>query len=132
MRPNHSYLLITVISLFTILHLNAQDNNTLTSSYFKTPLIGKRYLTPPNGEGSSFLFNGIVNGDVIVITGDTIKNKLLKLDGLRNELIWINDQSEFVSLDSSYIRAFTLYPDSKGMPRPFFKVQIKLPFKADS
>lgn len=131
MRKNHLYLLIPILHLILILNLNAQKDTLNTSSYFEAPLIGRRYLPPPNGEGSPFLFNGIVNGDVVVTTGDTVKNKLLKLDGLRNELVWMNDQFGYIRLDSSQINAFTLYPQ-KDSPHHFAKMRIKLPSMTDS
>lgn len=130
MRKNHLYLLMPILHLILALNLNAQDTLN-TSSYFEAPLIGRRYLPPPNGDGSPFLFNGIVNGDIVVTTGDTVKNKLLRLDGLRNELVWMNDQFGYIGLDSSQIKAFTLYP-KKDSPHHFTKMAIKLPSRTDS
>lgn len=125
------------ICIFSILVLmsftaKAQEEVKLrTSEIFDAPLIGRNYLSPPVGKGSPFLYDNFLNGYVVFITGDTVRNKLFKYDCLKNDFIWMADGKSMVALDHNLIKSFSLFP-REGGERKFEKTTLKLPFIADS
>lgn len=120
------------ILVFLSLAANAQDEIHLrTSEIFDAPLIGRNYLPPPLGKGSPYLYDNFLNGYVVFITGDTVRNKLFKYDCLKNDFIWMADGKSMIALDHNLIRSFTLFP-REGGERIFEKTTLKLPFIADS
>lgn len=122
---------LTIFSLMSIT-ANAQEEVRLrTSEIFDAPLIGRNYLPPPVGKGSPYLYDNFLNGYVVFITGDTVRNKLFKYDCLKNDFIWMADGRSMIALDHNLIKSFTLFP-KEGGERKFEKTTLKLPFIADS
>jgi hypothetical protein len=114
------------------LKTNAQEEVHLrTSESFDAPLIGRHYLPPPVGKGSPYLYDNFLNGYVVFLSGDTVRNKLFKYDCLKNDFIWMADGRSMVALDYNLIKSFTLFP-KEGGERKFEKTNLKLPYITDS
>ncbi len=124
------------VLLFTLtigISLKAQDETPLkTSEYFESPLIGRSYTAPPKGQGSPYLFDSWLNGSVMLINGDTVKNRLFKLDCFKNEFLWMSDGKSIIALDHNLISGFTLFPSNGSAERNFVKTSLKLPMLSDT
>lgn len=121
------------VVLYDVLPLVAQEEIKLkTSEIFDAPLIGRNYVPPPKGEGSPYLYDNWVNGYIVFISGDTVKNKLLKFDCMKNECVWMADGQSLVALDHSLIKSFALFPADANHLRTFERANFKLPLIADS
>lgn len=125
---------LLIILFGSELSLQAQTGNLklTTSQYFEAPLIGRSYYSPPKGNGSPYLYDEWLNGYVVMTTGDTVGNRLFKLDCYKNELVWMADGRSLVALDHELIKSFTLFPTSGLTERKFEKTSLKLPFLTDT
>lgn len=128
---NSIILLVVVFSILGEFGLTAQDVNSLnTSKFFESPLIGRRYINK-SGLGSPYLYGSFMNGCVVLTSGDTVFNKKLKFDCYRNELIWLANGADLVSLDVNLIRAFSI-ASSNGVYRNFEQIPSEFPVLVDS
>jgi hypothetical protein len=133
MNAKRNIFLIIVITLFIgEIKSMAQEVNSLnTSEFFGASLIGRRYVTTAAGYGSPYLFDGFLNSYVVLTTGDTVFNRMLKFDCYKNELIWMSENATLVSLDSSFISGFSIFSSDK-VHRDFERLSLKSPLLADS
>lgn len=112
--------------------VRAQDTPSLkTSDYFEAPLIGRNYIAPAVGEGSPYLYDNWFRGEVVYGTGDTIRNKMLKFDCFKNELVWMSDGKSLIAIDHNLISSFSLFPGI-NQERKFEKTSLKLPMLSDT
>jgi hypothetical protein len=127
-------ILIIIAGGFEVFNLNAQNNENLnTSGFFRTSVIGRYYKTPPRGYGSPYLNDNWLKGDIVLISGDTLKNLLLKMDCYKNELVWMSDGKSMVSVDPNLVSSFTLFSKSDlTTERKFQKINFKLPLISDT
>lgn len=124
---------LIIFLLLAIYKIQAQDKTTAsTSTYFEPYLIGKVYKAPTRGNGSVYLIDSWVKGNIILMSGDTVFRKLLKLDCSKNELVWMADGKNMVALDASLLKGFTLFPEVGISPRNFERAEIKFPLLSDT
>lgn len=126
-------IVFLVLMVFFTGFLHAQNDEIFsTSGYFNPPLIGKPYKASPIGKGTPFLVENWLNGNVYLTNGDTVKNRWLKFDCVKSELIWLADGKDVVAVDPSLILGFSLTPLNTNYLRVFQKVSMKSPLLEDT
>lgn len=126
-------IILFIMGGWEVFTLSAQDNAALkTSEFFQSPIIGRLYKAPRRGEGSPYLMERWWPGKIVLLSGDTIKNVLLKMDCYKNELIWMSDGKSIVAIDPNLITGFSLLPDNRLSERKFMKLNFKLPLISDT
>ncbi len=60
---------------------------------FTPKLTGSFFIEPKQYIGEQFYNNEWIEGDILLASGNEIKNELLKYNGVYDELIWLNQQN---------------------------------------
>lgn len=112
------YLILSGRTLFT--QTNLVTISPLIDTTFTTNLTGDFFIESKQIVGSQYFNNDWENGDIVLSSGDTIKSKLLKYNGLYDELIWLNTTNYGIfKLDKSNIDKFWL--NNKNFNSTYFK-----------
>ncbi|HPT15317.1 MAG TPA: hypothetical protein PK796_11035 [Bacteroidales bacterium] len=99
---------------------------------FRPPVCGEVYVVPKDFSGKQYFNRNWLPGDVVLTSGDTLYDMLLKYNGFTDELIWL-DSNAFrqVKLEKHFINRFTMkHPDGRVIL--FERIVEKQPLSADS
>lgn len=113
--------------MFSVLILN--QNTSYGQCYTNgsgTYLSGETYIYNNEFAGSQFLADNWQSGDVFLLTGDVIKNQLIRYNIYSDDLIWFETSSNaFVKLDKGLISGFNMHLKDTGSTIHFVKVNLK-------
>ena len=78
-------------------------------SLFEVALTGQSYQMERT-IGSQLFMDGSFKGDIILASGDTVRNKLIGYNGFLDELIWtMPDNMSLIRVDKEHVDKFILY-----------------------
>ena len=103
-----------------------------TDSIFEPKLSGRLFTMRSGIIGSQFYRDDWEPADIRLLTGDTVRNKLLKYDVLLDEVIWwYKDSMREVELEKGSVDEFW-FRNGKSDAIHFRKIRARLPGMADS
>ena len=107
------------------------DQNAL-DSIFEPKLTGEAYFAKSGLVGSQFFNDEWAESDLLLKTGETVFNKLLRYNGLTDEVIWLTPENfKQVKLDKFAIDKFVL-KNYHGKQVYFKRINTKQPLISDS
>jgi hypothetical protein len=88
-------------------------------SLFEAPLTGQQYQMEET-IGSQLFMDSPFKGDIILYSGDTVRNKLIAYNGYKDELIWSESgYTSMIKIDKRQVEKFIFYNTSKGQTIEF-------------
>ncbi len=135
-KPINIVFLIHVVVLAIILSLNISARNSCYEktllSVFEPRLSGEIYTFTMRADGNYYLNENWLKGDVALISGETVHDKLLKYNIYLDELIWLSSKTyKPVKVDKKLVKEFTInLPDSRE-PVLFRNITIDVAFRDD-
>jgi|WetSurMetagenome_2_1015567.scaffolds.fasta_scaffold241257_1 hypothetical protein len=98
-------LFIFILSLCTALYSQEPHIGLV----FEPQLCGEVYTIPKGFSGNQYFNKEWLVGDIVLNSGDTASNKLLKYNGFLDELIWLDSaNNRQVKLEKHFIGEFSL------------------------
>ncbi len=96
-------------------------------------LSGEVYSFTMQAEGSYYLNRNWSDGDVLLATGEKVKNELFKYNGFLDELVWLNAKTyQPVKVDKEMVEEFTLYLPGERRPFVFQNITIDIALSAET
>ena len=97
--------------------------------YFEQGLSGRLDLPPHRPIGNQhYPTEEWMTGDVLLETGITAKNNLLRYNGYLDELFWLHEGDyQQVLVDKKMVREFLLYPPGSAEPTRFRRIKVYSP-----
>jgi hypothetical protein len=129
---------IIFIYLLTCLHSNSQSS--LCNCTFDNEneiisdgnLTAKVYISPYLNK-KEFYYNSWGIGEVELVDGSIVKNKILRYNGYLDELVWLRDDDKKAGLvDKQLVKSFKIYHNDNSTTDFFRKIKIKRWFSFDT
>jgi len=121
MRITLFYILISVF-----VSVEAQNSYVVkipeVDTLFSTKLIGDFFIEKKQIIGNQYINSNWSLGNILLSSGDTIYGKLLKYNGLLDELMWLNSLNYgVIKIDKQYIAEFW-FKNQEGANQRFKKI----------
>ncbi len=129
-----SYLtaIVFILCLMTTLPAFSANKHEPLLLDFEARLSGEVFTFHMQADGSQYLFENWVKGDVSFISGKSLKDQSFRYNGYLDELIWLHPSFyKPVKADKYQIESFTLYPPG-GDTLIFENISFKPRFESDS
>lgn len=123
-------LILFIGFILTSFSINGQTISgykvTVTDTVFQPRLIGSAYRDKGAFVGKQYMNTVWREGDILLSTGEMVLKKYLKINGLLDELIWLNQiNSSQVKIDKKIISEFWL-KDSNGLVTHYKRINPSL------
>jgi hypothetical protein len=119
--------IIVLLLYLPIVSLSGQDtlcNCTVDQrSLFETVLTGRDFQMKRTS-GNQLFRDGSFRGDIVLASGDTVKDKLISYNGYEDELIWtMSGNMNLIKVDKEQVDKFVLHTDDGNPPVTFKHLQ---------
>jgi hypothetical protein len=126
----------TILYLFTLQYLSGQTSSCCLSvekSGSESYLSGELYVPAMPVDIATYFNQDWLLGDILLATGEVVRNKFIKYNGLLDELFWLEPGSKnIIKLDKDAIQQFH-YSNYMGDTSVYFrKIKIKQSANSDS
>lgn len=114
LRNTHSSFAVFFVLLILRFTLYAGNENQVTSPELienQPRISGEVFNFHMQADGSQYLYDYWVKGDVYLIDGSVIRGELFKYNAYLDELIWLHPLSfKPVQAEKDFVEGFTLFP----------------------
>ncbi len=128
LRNTHSSIAAFFILLFLGFTLNAGNETQVIAPELiesQPRISGEVFNFHMQADGSQYLYDYWVKGDIFLVDGSVIRGELFKYNAYLDELIWLHPVSfKPVQAEKDFVEGFTLYPHN-GDTLVFNHVTIK-------
>jgi hypothetical protein len=129
---------IIFVYLLTCLHSSSQSNlcdctfDKENETISDGNLTAKVYISPSLNKKELY-YNSWGKGDVELVDGSIVENKILRYNGYLDELVWLRDDDNKVGLvDKHLVKSFKIYHNDNTTSDFFRKIKIKRWFSFDT
>jgi hypothetical protein len=93
---------------------NIYNQTVFQHSLFEAPLTGQPYQMEKT-IGSQLFPEGWFTGDIILVSGDTVRNKQIAYNGYHDELIWKRSNMSLIRLDKEQVERFIIHDNNQPL-----------------
>ncbi|HEY5471017.1 MAG TPA: hypothetical protein VIK07_10890 [Bacteroidales bacterium] len=127
---------IIILLMIAIQNLNGQSRTYLNNSDLNNSewcLTGELFVPDFTVDARTYFYSEWVSGNIYLSNGEVVRNKLIKYNGLLDQLFWLEPKSNnMIKLDKESILRFH-FSDINGDSSVYFrKIKVKRNLVADS
>ncbi len=116
-------LILLAYFLFAPVFAVMADSGTHSPDGFEPRLSGEIVNLTLQSRGSQYHHPEWLYGDIILYSGETVKNKQLRYNGFRDALVWLHpDTQQHIMLDTDLISGFSLYEQTLDRKMVFDRI----------
>jgi hypothetical protein len=125
-----------ILLVITFQHLSGQKNcccNNIDKTNSEPYLSGELFTPALPVDAATYFNKGWLLGDILLSNGEIVRNKLIKYNGLLDELFWQEPESKnIITLDKEAIRQFHFQNLNGDTSVYFRKIKVKRNIISDS